>query len=267
MYIASAGFGLRVDILLDKTLSCGSNNIFLSYAYTAVSSLIFVFQLLIMILMACATLAVAEIWTSGSEVLEPPRISKKSSESQSTAYDHHATLSIKYKETGEMVKSLKEAFELYFPLPWIFFFIVTAVQSQVKLFSSEQDQEGVTADVVFQRITFVVLFYLSYIIQLYSLFVLAVSMNQNHKHFLKAMREKQLEYDIEKKENPDMEEAEHTFIKACHGYARTLQIEREEDYDFVPRIVFLDIKVGVNDSTYVIFLLISGLIGVAGSLI
>ena len=261
LFIATPAIGIRAETML----SCGSRNINIFYALISLSFLIRVLSLLIVILMACATLAVAEIWTSGSEVLESPRISKKFSESQSTAmmtaYDHHATLSIKYKETGEMVKSIKQAFELYFPLPWIHFLLLTAVN---KLLSEEQNQQGVNADVVYQRLAYVMPYYLYRIIQLFTLFVFAVSMNQNHTHFLKAMREKQLKYDIE---NPDMEETEYTSIKACHGYARTLQIEREEDYDFVPRIVFLGVKVSVNDSTYVIVLLIGGLLAVAGSFI
>lgn len=146
----------------------------------------------------------------------------------------------KYVEIGTQVQVIEELFQTWFIVPWITQVILSSLQTfrMFNQWNRNEDSDTLTADIT--RV-YHLLYNVNQFITLFIPYLCARKINTYHQKYYKHMRNQQLE----KFEGDD----------SRFSFARQLVIEKQEGYDFVPRIVGTSITISMGSPLYVFFLL------------
>ena len=152
----------------------------------------------------------------------------------------HKLRSQTYISKGSMVERIQEIFETWFIIPWVLYFIGSSLNSDHILRSWSDESSGDSqydlSEVSYMVYNFNQLFLLTFA------FLCSKKMNTHHTNYFMQSRSEQL--------------AKHTTASRM-ALASMNKIEKEEHFDFVPRIWGSSIKIEVDNPLYVVFLLIS----------
>ena len=145
-----------------------------------------------------------------------------------------------YTEIGKKVEAIQELFQTWFIVPWIIYLVATSLKTYNILRPWRADSDGDTPIADIPQI-FYLLYNLNQFITLLIPYLCARKMNTYHQEFFNKLRENQLK---KFQDNPNRS-----------TLARRLEVEWEEDFDFLPRIPGINIPISLGNPLYVILLL------------
>ncbi len=157
-----------------------------------------------------------------------------------------------YVRIGNQVSEIQELFQTWFIIPWIVYFIASSLKTYNILRPWQTDGDGNEPTVDIPQIYYL-LYNVNQFITLLIPFLCAKKMNTYHQKYHKISRDLQL----------------YTFEENTSRFAsaRQLQIEKEGDYDFLPRIWGTSITINISSPLYVILLLAGLFLSVTESLL
>ncbi len=145
-----------------------------------------------------------------------------------------------YTDIGKQVHAIQELFQSWFIVPWVIYIVATSLKTYNVLRPWRADSDGDTPIADIPQIYYL-LYNLNQFITLLIPYLCARKMNTYHQKFFNLSRNKQL--------------------KKCWGnpsrltIAQQLEVEWEEDFDFLPRIPGTNIQISLGNPLYVILLL------------
>ena len=268
--------GIYLEYLHEKKTICNLSWTFLFNAYCVVNILRYVWSFIIRVGMVLATLKVREIWQNipsakpqESETTETPTkctilhfcctwlLDKKPIQDTGTTQQGndeqmpvplHARLTKEYMEAGEMVQIMTHIFQSWFLFPWIIFFLESSLEVKDIVFIWTMHREIIPLAVIYY-----VLFNVNQMIFLLIPYMCAQKMN--HLHHKCHVRIRNMQLNSEMGNECDLAEQ------------RKMLIERDYDYDFVPRLWGLGFKVEMNSMFYIISLLLGVFFTVFGAVL
>lgn len=159
--------------------------------------------------------------------------------------------SVAYAKIGKEAKVINELFRTWFIVPWAVYFIASSLKSYNIFRPWNTDGDGDTPPSNIPQIYYL-LYNINQFITLLIPYLCAKKINTYHQKYYKQMRNRQLE---RFEDDPSR-----------LSFARQLLIEKEEDYDFVPRIVGTSITISIGSPLYVVILLAGLFLSVTESL-
>lgn len=157
-----------------------------------------------------------------------------------------------YASIGKEATVINELFQTWFIVPWAVYFIASSLKTYNVLRPWITDGDGDTPPSDIPQIYYL-LYNVNQFITLFIPYLCAKKINTYHQKYYKEMRNRQLE-----KFKDDSSRL---------SFARQLLIEKEEGYDFVPRIVGTSITISIGNPLYAIILLAGLFLSVMESLI
>jgi hypothetical protein len=210
----------------------------------------FLYDVLARMLLVLATMAVGHIWSENrrdkaqedEDAVPCPEVPTSYAvylEDRKIASQDHSKRSLEYIMKGRKVERIHNIFQTWFILPWVFFFIASSLKTD-QIISSWRDTPSVDGEYDLTDLS-----YMNYdISQLFLLllpYLCSKKMNTHHHKYVTASRKQQLS--IHKR-------------ASRKAFAHLNKIEKEEHFDFVPRIWGTSIKVPVENPMYILFLVI-----------
>ena len=157
-----------------------------------------------------------------------------------------------YHKIGKQVQVYQELFQTWFIVPWIIYFINSSLKTYHVLRPWNADDDGDTPPSDIPSIYYL-LFNIIQLITLIVPFLCAKKINTYHQKYFKHMRTEQI-----KRYEDD---------PSCLSFARQLMVERNDRYDFEPRLVGTSITISIGNPLFVILLLVGLLLSVSESLL
>lgn len=163
---------------------------------------------------------------------------------------HQRTMA--YRSIGRQVMLIQDLFQTWFIIPWIVYLMASSLKTYNILRPWNLDDDGNSPPSNIPHLYYL-LYNVNQFITLLLPFLCAKKINTYHQKYYNTMRESQL-----KKfwDNPDQ-----------LSLARQLNIEKEDNYDFVPRIVLTKISINISSPLYIILLLAGLFLSVSKSLL
>ena len=191
-----------------------------------------------------ATVTVGAIWSRRSvyridDVTDEPSDYEYYLNDKAAASQDHKRRTDAYTEKGCLVKRIHEIFQTWFTIPWILYFIASSLESDIIL-KAWKNGPSTSAQYDFSEVTFVV-YNFNQIFLLALPYLCAQKMNACHHRCFNLSRSKQL---------VKFKTASRIAL-ACMN-----RIEKEEHYNFIPRIWGTGIKIHLDNPLYVVFLLV-----------
>ncbi len=216
---------------------CKDNLAAVFVAYCIVNVGRYTWAFLIRVGMVYATLVIKEIWKA------------KLTDDTNEVFEVHGVLTREYKARGRMVQKIMGIFQTWFLFPWVIFFFASTVEARTVLRPWMEHTNGLS----FLPMLFFLLFNINQVMFLLIPYLCGLKMDDYHHKFHKRLRQAQLN-----SEDDDDE---------CLALQRLLLIQLEDDYNFVPRVWGMDIKVKLQSAIYVIFLIVGMLLTLSGTLL
>jgi hypothetical protein len=166
----------------------------------------------------------------------------------------------KYHEIGKQVQVYQELFQTWFIVPWIIYFINSSLKTYNVLRPWNLDGDGDTPPSDIPSIYYL-LFNIIQLITLIIPFLCAKKINTYHHKYFKHMRTEQIKRYMNQSGIHDPSKAR------CLSFARQLMVDRNDRYDFEPRLVGTSITVSIGNPLFVILLLVGLLLSVSESLL
>ena len=246
--------GVTLEIQSGQEINCEGY----MYEYHIVSWLLDIIRYLhdvaIRSLMILATIAVGELWSIEelTERIESPEtytIDEYLCDRNKTDEDHEKQTK-EYVEIGGQVERILEIFQTWFPIPWLLYFIGTSLDTDhiLKAWKDGSNEEG---HYDFSEVSYMV-YNFNQLSLLTIAFLCSKRMNTYHRKYLGISRQNQL-----------------TKFKTASRMAMASmnKIEKDEHFDFVPRVWGTSIKVPVESSLYIVTMLLGVFFTVCEALI
>jgi hypothetical protein len=166
----------------------------------------------------------------------------------------------RYHKIGKTVQVYHELFQTWFIVPWIIFFINSSQKTYNVLRPWNVDGDGDKPPSNIPSIYYL-LFNITQLITLIVPFLCAKKINTYHHKYFKHMRTEQ----IKRYMNPS--DTHYHSKSRCLSFARQLKVDRNDRYDFEPRIVGTSITVSIGNPLFVIFLLVGLFLSVSECLL
>ena len=200
-------------------------------------------------LMVLATIVIGQLWHNDelestkdledkTKTIEPEEYADYLKDRDETSEDHKMRTK-EYAQAGSEVERILEIFQTWFPIPWVLYFISASLDTD-HILQSWKDGSSGEGHYDFAEISYMV-YNFNQISLLTISFLCSKKMNTHHRNYLAQSRRKQRE----------------RFKTASRmAMASMNKIEKEEHFDFVPRIWGTSIKVPVESSLYIVTLLL-----------
>ena len=248
--------GIMLKLQSDQDINC-ENYVHEHYTvYWVLDVIRYLNDVAIHILMILATIVIVELKsnndnytpedTNGSESAnaqtenepETCNITEYLNDRDETNKDHEMRTK-EYAEIGSQVEHILEIFQTWFPIPWLLYFISTSLDTDhiLKAWKDGSSGEGYYD---FSEISYMVYNFhqLSF---LTIAFLCSKRMNTYHRNYFEQSRREQLT----------------KFKRASRmAMASMNKIEKDEHFDFVPRVWGTSIKVPVESSLYIVTMLV-----------
>ena len=157
-----------------------------------------------------------------------------------------------YSNIGKQIRVINELFQTWFIIPWVVYLIASSLKTYNILRPWANDSDGDTPPSNIPRIYYL-LYNLNQFVTLLIPYLCAKKINTYHHKYYKRMRNWQL---VRFKDEPSR-----------LSFANQLLVEKEERYDFLPRILGTSITISIGSPLYVIILLAGIFLSVAESLL
>ena len=157
-----------------------------------------------------------------------------------------------YSNVGKQVRVINELFQTWFIIPWVVYLIASSLKTYNVLRPWANDSDGDTPPSNIPRIYYL-LYNLNQFVTLLIPYLCAKKINTYHHKYYKRMRNRQL---VRFKNEPSR-----------FSFANQLLVEKEERYDFLPRILGTSITISIGSPLYVVILLAGIFLSVAESLL
>ena len=221
--------------------------------YWALDIIRYIHDVAIRILMILATIVIGELWSSNL-----PKRSEEENESESRnasepeSYDintylndrketneDHETQTKKYAEIGGQVERILEIFQTWFPIPWLLYFTSTSLDTD-HILKAWKDGSSGEGHYDFSEIAYMV-YNFNQLSLLTIAFLCSKRMNTyHHKYFAKSRRDQITKFKTASR----------------MAMASMNKIEKDEHFDFIPRVWGTSIKVPVESSIYIVTMLV-----------
>lgn len=242
--VAVPVLGIFQELDYADDIHCPRHNAAIYYAYCGMN---FVknqlgFAARIMLIIAMQT--IHKIWSADdthTRDLYPPRDTVVNIK-QDWKYTslHHSKLTRKYEERGKQVQALTNIFKVWFLFPWIAYILVSSLQTYnlVKPWT----HSGVERSTWEWPTVYLLVYNFHQLFAILIPYLCGQRINSYHQKFYRRMREDQL----------------HKFSAHASrfAYARTQLIEKDTEFDFIPRVLGTSIEVRMDSPLYVIILLL-----------
>ena len=157
-----------------------------------------------------------------------------------------------YSNIGKQVRVVNELFQTWFIIPWVVYLIASSLKTYNVLRPWANDSDVDTPPSSIPRI-FYLLYNLNQFVTLLIPYLCAKKINTYHHKYYKTMRMQQL---ARFKDEPSR-----------LSFANQLLVEKEERYDFLPRILGTSITISIGSPLYVVILLAGIFLSIADSLL
>lgn len=199
----------------------------------------------IRILMVLATIVIGELWcapaaedTDDTAEKEPDTYIEYLQDRDETNKDHKMRTK-KYAEIGSQVERILEIFQTWFPIPWLLYFTSTSLNTD-HILKAWKDGSSGEGHYDFSEISYMV-YNFNQLSLLTIAFLCSKKMNTYHRNYFVQSRHEQLK----------------KFKTASRmAMASMNKIEKDEHFDFVPRVWGTSIKVPVESSLYIVTMLV-----------
>ena len=202
----------------------------------------------IRVLMVLATMVIGELWCkksksdnytpNGTTEKEPDTCIEYLQDRESTSEDHRVRTKM-YSEIGSQVERILEIFQTWFPIPWLLYFTSTSLDTD-HILQAWKDGSSGEGHYDFSEISYMV-YNFNQLSLLTITFLCSKKMNTYHRNYLLQSRCEQL----------------NKFQTASRmALANMNKIEKDEHFNFVPRIWGTSIKVPVESSLYIVTMLV-----------
>ena len=206
----------------------------------------------IRILMVLATIVIGELWweksksdgtptaedTDDTVEKEPDTYIEYLQDRDETNKDH-AMRTKEYAKIGSQVERILEIFQTWFPIPWLLYFTATSLDTD-HILKAWKDGSSGEGHYDFSEISYMV-YNFNQLSLLTIAFLCSKKMNTYHRNYFWQSRCEQLKQ----------------FKTASRmAMASMNKIEKDEHFDFVPRVWGTSIKVPVESSLYIVTMLV-----------
>lgn len=140
-----------------------------------------------------------------------------------------------YSSIGKQVKVINELFQTWFIIPWVFYFIVSSLNTSSVLRPWGEDSPPSPSKIPY------LLYNIYHFFTLFIPYLCTKKINTYHQKYYKQSKNQQL---IRFEDSASR-----------LSFANKLLLEKEERYDFLPRIIGTKITIKIGSPLYVIFLL------------
>lgn len=203
-------------------------------------------DVIVRILLLLATIAIGGIW---SEELQTGEIPQAATEPETydnylmdrdTVNEDHKIRTKAYVKRGGNVERILEIFQTWFTIPWLLLFIGSSLDSD-HILRSWKDGPSDDGYYDFSEVTFMV-YNFNQLFLLAFAYLCSKKMNTHHRNYIHRSRSQQLE----------------KFKTASRmAFASVNKIEKEDHFDFTPRIWGTSIKVPIDSPLYIVLLFVS----------
>ena len=246
--------GVMLEIQSGQEINCEGYVYEYHVVYWLLDIIRYLHDVAIRSLMILATIAVGELWSIKelTERIESPEtytIDEYLCDRNKTDEDHEKQTK-EYVEIGGQVERILEIFQTWFPIPWLLYFIGTSVDTDhiLKAWKDGSTEEG---HYDFSEVSYMV-YNFNQLSLLTIAFLCSKRMNTYHRKYLGISRQNQLK----------------KFKTASRmAMASMNKIEKDEHFDFVPRVWGTSIKVPVESSLYIVTMLVGVFFTVCEALI
>ena len=239
--------GIILEIQHGRGLNCKKYIYEYHAVYWILDIVRYLHDVAVRIIMFLATIVIGQIWS-----LELQTVEKENNLNEPANYteyladrnivcEDHQTRTIDYAKRGREVERILEIFQTWFVLPWLLFFVGSSLDTD-HILRSWKDGSGSNSDgqYDFSEITFMV-YNFNQIFLLTFTFLCSKKMNTNHYKYFSRSRYQQLD----------------KFKTASKmAFASLNKIEKEDHFDFVPRIWGTSVKIPINNSIYIVVLFV-----------
>ena len=220
--------GTAVEFSHGKREGCGVSIAFSFYIYCFLNVFRYAWAFNVRAAMVIATLTVKKIWEE---------VYAEQPDNGVTAIRLHAKLTDGYVEAGERVKRINEVFQTWFLFPWVIFFIASSVGARNTVAIWGEDENKVEN----LPMIYLLLYNMNQILLLLIPYMCGRKINHCNRLCIIKIQDMQLK---------------RTWDDQFRAQQRQMLIQKEEIYDFVPRVWGLGFKVKMNSLIYIIFLLL-----------
>ncbi len=260
------GLGIALEIRHGKGVDCHTYPYYIYTLYWILDTIRYLYDIGVRLSMLLATIAIGRFWTEPkrnenaedadkrNENAEDPDKRNENAEDPDkepeTYSDYlqdrrivnwdHKERSQDYSQRGSKVETISEIFQTWFILPWIMFFIGSSLDTD-HILQSWMDGPSGDGKYDFSEISYMV-YNFNQLFLLLLPFLCSKKINTHHSKYIYRSRKKQL--DVHKS-------------ASRMALASIQKIEKDDHFDFVPRIWGTSIKIRVDDPLYIIFLLVS----------
>ena len=246
--------GVMLEIQSGQEINCEGYVYEYHVVYWLLDIIRYLHDVAIRSLMILATIAVGELWSIKelTERIESPEtytIDEYLCDRNKTDEDHEKQTK-EYVEIGGQVERILEIFQTWFPIPWLLYFIGTSLDTDhiLKAWKDGSTEEG---HYDFSEVSYMV-YNFNQLSLLTIAFLCSKRMNTYHRKYLGISRQNQLK----------------KFKTASRmAMASMNKIEKDEHFDFVPRVWGTSIKVPVESSLYIVTMLVGVFFTVCEALI
>ena len=197
------------------------------------------------ILIFLATIVIGQIWSKELQTVEEENDSNEPTDYMEYLADRgivcedHQTRTKDYAKRGCEVERILEIFQTWFVIPWLLYFVGSSLDTD-HILRSWKDGSNSDGQYDFSEITFMV-YNFNQIFLLTFTFLCSKKMNTSHYKYFSRSRYQQLD----------------KFKTASKmAFASLNKIEKEDHFDFVPRIWGTSVKVSINNSIYIVVLFV-----------
>lgn len=220
--------GIAVEFVDEKRDGCGFSTAFAFYVYCFLNIFRYAWACNVRVAMVMATLMIKKIWK------EVPNVQVNDS---ITAVRLHATLTDRYREAGERVRKINEVFQTWFLFPWVAFFIASSVDAKNTLAIWDQEKNKVEH----LPMIYLLLYNICQILLLLIPYMCGRKIDHYNQLSIIEIQSIQLMS---------------SWSDEFRAQQRQMLIQKEDIYDFVPRVWGLGFQVKMNSLIYIIFLLL-----------
>ena len=169
----------------------------------------------------------------------------------------------KYHKIGKQVQVYQELFQTWFIVPWIIYFVNSSLKTYHILRPWNVDGDGDTPPSEISSIYYL-LYNINQLITLIVPFLCAKKINTYHQKYFKHMRTEQIKRYMNQRDRSDPNGGSRA---RCLSFARQLMVDKNDRYDFEPRLVGTSITISIGNPLFVILLLVGLFLSVSESLL
>ena len=234
--------GMTQEIMHANKIACYKHSMTVFIAYSSVNAVRYIWDFIVRLSMIFTTLVVRKVWN----IFPSHKYQTLTMASYPTGCDEATRLTQDfdlanmriselarvYRENGQLVETINELFQTWFIFPWITYVIATSLEVGNVLQPWQDSSEVLTS---YYPKMYYLMYNINQLISLLVPYLCAKKMEGDHKDYFKRMKKQRFS------------------IK----YGGTMSIQKEEDYNFVPRLIGTSIRIGMRSPLYFVFLLVT----------